>query len=65
MDKKKSEYAEYVKELTNVQGISVTTVSDGWVFMFTQKQLEAFIESSKGSDHVVVFVKNSSKQVQN
>lgn len=59
----KDDEAEYILELTKRQGVSVTTVKDGWVCVFTQAHLELLLQQSKdsGAGQVAVFVQDSSK----
>lgn len=58
---------EYISELTDSQGVSVVTVKDGWVFVFTKDFLQSLIDEAKGaeSDKVSVFVKSSADAVKN
>lgn len=59
--------AEYINELTDSQGVSVVTVSDGWVFTFTRSMLETLIAEAEQADStkVAVFVKSSADAVKN
>lgn len=55
----------YIKELADQKGVSVVTVSDGWVMMFTKQKLQELIGAAENQDHVLVFIKNSDSIVKN
>jgi hypothetical protein len=50
---------EYLLEVADTQGVSVSSVRDGHVFVFTKSHLEGMLRpiEANGSDRCVVFVK--------
>lgn len=56
----KSNSAEYMVELADKTGVAVSSVSDGYVLIFTKSHIEGMLKTlnDNGSDRCVVFVKN-------
>lgn len=54
---------DYALEMAKHQGVSVSTVKDGWVFTITQTMLQALLDKAKenGAGMAVLFVQDSSK----
>lgn len=50
---------DYLLEVADKQGVSVSSVKDGHVFVFTKSHLEGMLRSieAKGGDRCIVFVK--------
>lgn len=51
--------AEYAIELAKHQGVSVASVSDGWIFSFTAETLQALLDKAKETGMAIVFVKST------
>jgi hypothetical protein len=49
---------DFFNELIDTQGVAVTTVSDGHVFGFMRKTLQAMLDQHPGQEKFIVFVKN-------
>jgi hypothetical protein len=66
-DIKTEDGVDYFLEIADKSGVAVTSVRDGHVFSFSKGHLEGMLDAIKesGSDHVLVFVKNSDKEFAN
>ena len=60
-----SDLGEFAKTLADKDGVAIMTVSDGWVFVFTETKLQELIETSKGKGYALVFVKSTANQPKN
>jgi hypothetical protein len=58
-DNKPKDNVELLLELAKLNGVAVTSVSDGHVLVFTKASLENFLKecNDAGQEQVVVFVK--------
>lgn len=61
MDNNDKDAVEYLKALTEANGVSVATVEDGWVFAFTKEKLQTLLEGLADREKLTIFVKDSSK----
>lgn len=60
MDDKDTDLGGYVDKLTSANGVSVVTVSDGWVLVFTSSMLKNLLaKADAGGGRVIVQIKNS------
>ena len=59
-ENKPNDNVELLLELAKINGVAVTSVSDGHVLIFTKASLVNFLNEcdSSGSDKLVVFVKH-------
>ncbi len=56
---------EYVKKIADLQGIAVTTVSDGWVLLVTNQKLKELVEASSETGYAMIFIKSSEDTLKN
>lgn len=57
--------AEYVKTMLEINGVSVVTVDDGWVFTFTKEKLLSLLAGNGKAENIMIFVKSSAGQPTN
>lgn len=59
-DRKPNDNIELLLEMAKINGVAVTSVSDGHVLIFTKASLEKFLKecSENGSEQLAVFVKH-------
>jgi hypothetical protein len=55
----------YIAQLLKQNGVSVVTVSDGWVFNFTKQKLLSLLESVAEAEIITIFVKSSANTISN
>lgn len=48
---------EFLNAMADANGIAVSSVSDGHVFVFTKQRLQQMLEACADKDRLVVFVK--------
>lgn len=61
----KNDVGDYMKTLADMQGVAVSTVSDGWVMLFKNSKLKELLDASEASGYALVFVKSGDKNVVN
>ena len=55
----------YMKQIADMNGVSVATVSDGWVLLMTHDKLQYLVEASAEKGYAMIFIKNSADTVKN
>jgi hypothetical protein len=48
---------DYLRALVETQGVSVATVSDGWLFTFNKQKLLSLLNGLEDSKHIMIMVK--------